>query len=282
MLKKIGLLLLIPFAMTGLLQASQAPGIPNDSTGCKDPELFTRMTGFWIYSCRVSDFDRFEFAVAPQKKEVVEGKFHTVAYRLADGQGAVSGLQIIRNHENATKKAGGTVVREWDDFGLNTILKLTKGTNETWVYIKAFDGRYDMTIVQRGAMKQEVVADAASFARGIGENGKIAIYGIYFDTDKSEIKPESKPALDEIAKLLKNDAGLKLYIVGHTDNAGAFDHNMKLSLARADSVVNALVTGSGTAALRLKAYGVASLAPVATNKTEEGRAKNRRVELVAQ
>jgi len=153
---------------------------------------------------------------------------------------------------------------------------------EAWVYIKAFDNRYHMTIVQKDAMKQRVVADATSLAGSIGETGKVAVYGIYFDTDKSEIKPESKPALDEIVKLLKNDANLKIYVVGHADNVGTFDHNMKLSLARTDSVVNALVPSGGIAATRLKAYGVASLAPVATNKPDEGRTKNHRVELVAQ
>jgi outer membrane protein OmpA-like peptidoglycan-associated protein len=139
-----------------------------------------------------------------------------------------------------------------------------------------------MTIIRKEAMKQDVVADAASLAGSIGESGRAAIYGIYFDTDKSDIKPESKPALDEIVKLLKSDAKLNLYVVGHTDNAGPFEHNMKLSQARAGSVVNALVMNGGIAATRLKAYGVGSLTPVATNKIDEGRAKNRRVELVAQ
>jgi outer membrane protein OmpA-like peptidoglycan-associated protein len=96
------------------------------------------------------------------------------------------------------------------------------------------------------------------------------------------VKPESKPALEEIAKLLKSDAGLKLYVVGHTDNTGVFDANMKLSQDRATAVVNALVSSYGIPVSRLKACGDGPTAPVASNDTEEGRALNRRVELVKQ
>ena len=114
------------------------------------------------------------------------------------------------------------------------------------------------------------------------DTGKAAVYGIYFDTGKAEIKPESEPALKEIAKLLQADPKLKLYVVGHTDNSGGLDYNMKLSKDRADAVVKALTGKYGIAASRLSAFGVGPLAPVASNQTEEGRAKNRRVELVAQ
>jgi outer membrane protein OmpA-like peptidoglycan-associated protein len=108
------------------------------------------------------------------------------------------------------------------------------------------------------------------------------LYGIYFDTGKSVLKPESLSTLQEIAKLLNSDQSLKLYVVGHTDNTGAFDANIKLSMDRATAVVNALVTQHSVAAARLKAFGDGPTAPVATNENEEGRALNRRVELVKQ
>jgi len=108
------------------------------------------------------------------------------------------------------------------------------------------------------------------------------IYGIYFDTGKSEIKPVSDAAISEIAKLLKNDSALKVYVIEHTDNVGAFDSNMKLSKDRADAVAKGLSVKYGIAAVRLRAHGVSSLAPVISNDTEEGKAKNRRVELVKQ
>ena len=114
----------------------------------------------------------------------------------------------------------------------------------------------------------------------INTTGHAAVYGIYFDTDKADIRPESEPTLEEITKLLSKDGSLKLYLVGHTDSTGEFAHNMKLSEARANAVMNALVSKHAIPAARLRAYGVGPLAPVASNRNEEGRAKNRRVELV--
>jgi OOP family OmpA-OmpF porin len=106
------------------------------------------------------------------------------------------------------------------------------------------------------------------------------IPGIYFDTGKSVLKPESPAAVAEIAKLLKADPALKVYAVGHTDNVASLDLNTKLSQDRAETLAQALVTKHGIAADRLVARGVGPLAPVANNDSEEGRAKNRRVELV--
>ena len=141
---------------------------------------------------------------------------------------------------------------------------------------------YKLAIVEKGIMKQEVVANAEAMGNDINTTGHVSIYGIYFDTGKSEIKPESDAAISEIAKLIKNDGALKLYVVGHTDNVGSFDSNMKLSKDRAEAVAKVLSGKHGIDAARLKPYGVASLAPVTSNATEDGKAKNRRVELVKQ
>jgi outer membrane protein OmpA-like peptidoglycan-associated protein len=127
-----------------------------------------------------------------------------------------------------------------------------------------------------------VSVDAAAMAKDISATGHVALYGIYFDTDKTDIKPESQPALEEITKLLKQDPSLKLFIVGHTDNVGAHDYNLNLSERRAAAVVKELTTKHGIAAARLTPAGVGMLAPVAANDSEQGRAKNRRVELVKQ
>ena len=131
-------------------------------------------------------------------------------------------------------------------------------------------------------MKQEVRADAQFMADGIASSGRVAVYGIYFDFDKAEVKPESAPALSEIAKLLAGKPRLTVFIVGHTDNVGGVDYNMRLSQARAEAVVTALTTQHSVHPQRLLAFGVGPLAPAAPNTTEEGRAKNRRVELVEQ
>jgi outer membrane protein OmpA-like peptidoglycan-associated protein len=125
-----------------------------------------------------------------------------------------------------------------------------------------------------------VVVDAAKMDNDIATSGHVSLYGIYFDTDSAVVKPESDPTLAEIAKLLKTEGDLKLYVVGHTDDVGGYDYNMKLSARRAKAVVDALTGRHGIPSARLHAAGVGFLAPVAPNTSEEGRAKNRRVELV--
>ena len=128
----------------------------------------------------------------------------------------------------------------------------------------------------------KVTVSSEQLQKGLAVDGRIALYGIYFDTGRAELKPESKVQLDEMARLLTNDRALKVVIVGHTDTQGAVDANLALSQRRAEAVTAALSTGYKVDAARLKARGVASFAPVATNRTEVGRAKNRRVELIEQ
>lgn len=141
-----------------------------------------------------------------------------------------------------------------------------------------------LQIVEPQAMQTgQVTVDVKALQSGLQTDGKIALYGLFFDTGKAEIKPESKAQLDEMAKLLQGNAQLKVHIVGHTDNVGSLDANQSLSLARAQAVVAALSKPPyGIAAARLNARGVASLAPLASNADEAGRARNRRVELVQQ
>ncbi|MED5619982.1 OmpA family protein [Ideonella sp. BN130291] len=142
-----------------------------------------------------------------------------------------------------------------------------------------------LDIVEARAMDTGKVTanlSAETMAKNIASEGKVAIYGVYFDTDKAEVKPQSKAALDEMAKLLKSQPELKVYIVGHTDAQGTLAHNLELSQRRADAVVKALEGGYKIDGRRMLAKGVASLAPVASNDAEAGREKNRRVELVKQ
>jgi OmpA-OmpF porin, OOP family len=125
-----------------------------------------------------------------------------------------------------------------------------------------------------------VFVDAAKMASDIASTGHVALYGIYFDTDSAVVKPQSDPALKEIAALLKREPGLKVFIVGHTDTHGGYDYNMGLSARRSHAVADAVASRFGIATDRMRAAGIGFLAPVATNATDEGRAKNRRVELV--
>jgi len=140
-----------------------------------------------------------------------------------------------------------------------------------------------LDVIETEALAEKMVAvDAGEMAKAIDATGRIALYGIYFDSDKTEIKPGSKETLDQIAKLLKDQGALKLVVVGHTDNQGKLDYNMDLSKRRAEAVKQALVADYGIEAGRLAAWGVGYLAPVASNRAEDGRTKNRRVELVEQ
>jgi len=135
-------------------------------------------------------------------------------------------------------------------------------------------------IVEAKAREQKMVTvQASEMATAISGTGRIALYGIYFDFNKADVKPESNPTLEQIAKLLKDNAALKLLVVGHTDNVGGFAPNIDLSQRRAAAVVATLVQ-RGIGRERLAPHGVAFASPVASNKTDEGRAKNRRVELV--
>lgn len=128
--------------------------------------------------------------------------------------------------------------------------------------------------------KKMVVVDAAKISESLSQQGSISLYGILFDFDQADIKPESRPALDEIAKVLKSDSPLAIIIVGHTDNKGTFEYNIDLSSRRALAVKNELMSQYGISAERLTAAGAGMMAPVASNDSDEGRAKNRRVELV--
>jgi OOP family OmpA-OmpF porin len=137
-----------------------------------------------------------------------------------------------------------------------------------------------LIVAQVGEIANKMV-DAAAMAKGLGEKGHIALYDIYFDTDKAVLKPESKPTLDEIAKLLRTETQLHVVIVGHTDSQGAYDYNMDLSCRRAEAIAAELVKSFQIAKTRLRTAGVGFLAPVGSNSNEDGRSLNRRVELVA-
>ncbi len=252
-----------------------------DTRGCTDHPLFTRMPDCWIYNCSEKDFDAYTFKVGQGKTESVEGHYWKITYYpQASAKSRASELQILRNFENAVAKLGGTSLSREKS---RETFHVKKDGKEFWVELWAeFTGKYGFTIIQKGAMTQDIEANADVFMNDLRNTGHTAVYGIYFDTGKADLKPESEKAVAEIAKLLKNDAGLRLFVVGHTDNVGGVESNMKLSQDRADAVIQSLMHSHGVAAPRLKAFGNGPFAPVASNDTEEGKAKNRRVELVKQ
>ena len=250
-----------------------------DLPGSKDHPLLTRMANFYIVGYEYKEFDQADFKNDKGEDIKIEGHKYNIEYDIKEDMKAPSELQILKNYENAIKEIGGSTVYEVPG---EAWLKVEKGGKITWIYVYAHcdGGCYELMIVEKQTMAQEVVADAKNLAKDISSTGHVAIYGIHFDFNEAEVKPESEPTLKEIVKLLEQNPNLNLYVVGHSDNVGKIDYNMQLSNARAEAVVKTLVEKYGVSQSRLDPYGVGPLAPVSSNETEEGRALNRRVELV--
>jgi OOP family OmpA-OmpF porin len=245
-----------------------------DAKGCADLPVLTRFPGSVITNCDSKPDDAMEVRTNKERKKI-EGEIHRVDYNLPKG---ASQAQFLRNVKTAMTMAGFT--QDFDSGNGD----LTYRKNGTWVVITSNMGGtfYSVWTVKEIQLKQEMFADAAALSGGLASDGHIIAHGIFFDTGKSEVKPESAPALQEIAKLLQQDPKLKLYVVGHTDTVGAVASNLELSKQRAAAVVQALTGKYGIAGARLQPYGVGPYAPIASNDTEDGRAQNRRVELVKQ
>ena len=245
-----------------------------DAEGCKDHPMLSRMKGFTISSCE-SNFDAVEFTTAEEKTVTVEGQKMVIDYLLAEGAPSPSYLQIRRNYGNAIKSLGGALLYEEGRYGS---FKLVKNGKEIWVSVEGFnEGRtYTLTILEVQAMEQEVTANQMLDA--LNKDGFMALY-INFDTGKAAIKSESMSIVEQIATLLKNNPDLNLSIEGHTDNVGTPQANKTLSEQRAKAV-GAAVVAAGVDAARLSALGWGQEKPIADNRSEEGRAKNRRVEIV--
>jgi len=265
---------LLALLLTPVLSIAQ-----EDVPDSKDHPLLTRMPDFYISDYEYKEFDEADFKNDKGEDIKIEGHIYHIEYEIKKEKKTPSELQILRNYENAIKEIGGLTLYEAPG---ETWLKVEMGRKITWIYVYAHsEGEsYELKIIEKKAMEQEVVANAGSLAQDIRTTGHASVYGIHFDFNKATVKPESEQTLKEIAKLLKQNPKLNLYVVGHTDNVGKIAYNMKLSQTRAEAVVEALVTKHGVSLNRLNPYGVGPLTPVASNETEEGRAVNRRVELV--
>ncbi len=277
-MKNVGIVI---FSFIFLLTGEGLSEAQQDFKGSKDHPLISRMPDFFITDYKDTEFDSHKFIGSDKKPVIVEGHKYFIAYKLNTGSAEPGELKIRRNIQDALKKIGGKVLFD-DNFNRTSTIVVQKDGRETWIQTVGFNNWYRLYIVEREIMKQEVVADATAMGDNITNTGHVAVYGIYFETGKSDINSESEEALAQISELLKNNTSLKLYVVGHTDNIGSLESNLKLSEDRAQAILNYLTANFGISTDRLKSYGVASLAPVASNDTEEGRAKNRRVELVKQ
>lgn len=277
-----------------LLIAPAFAASPKDNPRCEANPLFNAFPNSYLDGCEHSRFASLELMRWKDMEKKRGGEYFKVEgeywyyFDLVenDAKGMPAGkLEIQRNFVNAVRAAKGEVLYLNEDQGGLTY-HIRRKDGEFWG--EAGCGRGNSKdcsaimhkIVRLAPMEQSVVVSSKEIAKSILDEGKAVFYGLYFDTDKSVLKPESTPTLTEIAKWLKENPGTNVFIVGHTDMQGSVEHNLTLSRSRADAVVTALIKQHGIQESRLKAEGVASFAPVSNNTAEAGRAKNRRVEMV--
>ena len=295
-----------------LIAPTSAFAQTRDVAGSKDFPGIGRFAGSVISGHQVKNFDVARMQAAafkdgkPSDTPRLEGRITRIAYRTAPGP---SIIEVSRNFETQLAKAGFEpllscdadacggipfteaiealpIPQMWVD-GFNYhyySARKSEGGRETYASVVVSENNRDiyaqLTIAEIGAIENKMV-DADTMAKGLRDTGRIALYGIYFDTDKAVIRPESRPTLEQIAKLLASQVALNVFIVGHTDSQGPFTYNLDLSRRRAEAIATELVKTYHIGAPRLLTAGVAHLAPVGSNANEAGRALNRRVELVA-
>jgi len=285
-----------------------------DTTGSADYPEVGRFDGSEIEFYETENYDSTTFANGPVLKEsdaestaqVVEGAVTRIVYKIPQGSSA---LEVFRNFENRIMQAGFTSIVSGgpEQFSYYTFmynhpvekLSNTSMSNEIWylsaekstgdskTYISLIvsphsggDGQRARLIAVTTKAMENRMLDAEKMLSSISESGKVALYGIYFDTDSANVKDTSAPTMQEIARLLTDNPDLKLIVVGHTDIQGGYEYNMDLSRRRADAVANSLSSDYGASSSRLRSAGVGYLAPAASNAGDAGRQLNRRVELV--
>lgn len=260
----------------------------DDEAGCKDHAFFNRMPNFYIYSC-LESYNEVDVVVGVAKKQTIEGTINKYVYYIKDEVGKFpSVFQIIKNYENAILAKGGQKVystSKTDDDGFKgATFKMSNEGNTYWVSLDYFNGSdeasdgYNMSVIKVEEMKQEISAN--EMFEKVNSGNALALY-INFDTGKSTIKSESQNIVDELFKMLNSNPALKITIEGHTDNVGNAASNKTLSEQRAASVKTALIN-KGISADRIKTAGYGQEKPIADNSTEDGRSKNRRVEIKKQ
>jgi OOP family OmpA-OmpF porin len=225
------------------------------------------------------EYKRFEAHNFPIKKEEgseekeVRGEYWYFDYQTKP---EISGLEILENYKQAALEKNGQILYE-DRRQLVFTLPTPEG-DTLWAHVNnhGWDARYDIHIIKEKPLKKTLTFGAAQMKRELETKGEVTVYGINFDFDKATLRPGSERVLMEVVKLLQSSPDLMVQIQGHTCNMGGRDYNLKLSQARSETV-KAFLIQHGIAESRLTAQGYGMGMPVASNDTEEGRAKNRRV-----
>ena len=247
-----------------------------DAEGCKEHPFFSRMPNFYISACS-QNFEKLDYYDANGEIASKEGELTIIDYSFPDDESlkVPSQLQIIKNYENAIIKLGGKKIYEDKQ---NLTCSLLKNSKEYIICVEMTNGNiiHKLYVLEVAQMIQEITANEMLDA--LNKDGYISL-NILFETGKSAIQQESLPIVDQIYELMKSNPDLKVSVEGHTDNVGDATSNKKLSNDRAKSIVDALIA-KGIDKTRLSSIGWGQEKPVGDNRTEEGRTKNRRVEIV--
>ena len=265
------------FMLTCLMSASAFA--QEDAPGCKDSPMFNRMPNMVIGQCS-SNFDEMEIPMNAENTQKKEGTKTFIQYNYAlEEATAPSFFQIVKNFENAILKTKGKRVYYSKEAGVATFFTQSAG-KDVWVVLTdgagAKLGNFELSILEIEGMKQDIAA--GEMLEALNKTGSIALY-INFETGKSIIKPESQTIIDQVVQLLTENTALKISVEGHTDNVGNVQANQTLSENRAKAVMNA-IAAKGIDKSRLVSKGWGQSKPISENNTDEGKAKNRRVEIV--
>ncbi len=237
--------------------------------------------GFIVQRKEIKDYEKVEFY--DKKGNVLEKKgkhyFYDMAKNDENGERdeGFSGMEILQNYKEAALELGGEIL--YESSSLLHFYVESKNGIAIWAKVDAAGGWYYLDIVEEKAMTKSLIFDADTLEKELEENGKIVLYGILFDTAKHTLKDHSISQLEQIVKLMRKNKAIKIEVQGHTDNVGDDDYNMKLSNDRAKQVVEFLKMFD-IKEDRMKSKGYGESSPIADNDTEEGRKKNRRVELI--
>ncbi|WP_248642839.1 OmpA family protein [Thermomonas fusca] len=232
----------------------------------------------------------------------VEGRFYLVNV-YPEKEGDYNPYELRKNLEALVAQMGGVklseekipydIIKSWGDEitmgflkGLGDIYNVPASTyvvrrddGNIWIHFAQDTAQGGLIVGQEKAFVATAqLLPASEMKKQLDAAGKVALQ-VNFATDKTDVLPDSLPQIEQVAELMKIDGALKLAVNGHTDDSGDAAHNQRLSEGRAKAVV-ALLAGKGIEASRLTAAGFGSTQPVADNGTQEGKAKNRRVELV--
>jgi outer membrane protein OmpA-like peptidoglycan-associated protein len=243
-----------------------------------DYRLLGHMPGYAADTPTKRNFDKADFTVQngdDTSTVTVEGALYDVNYSSGPGAPA-SDLAIQQNYRDALNTLGAQIL--FAD-GRDTTARLENAGKTIWIKVYSQETGVEVTAVEEKAFAASITPPTADALKtALDKDGRIALY-VNFDFNKATLKPDAKPVIDQVVALMKNNPALKLEIDGYTDNVGAHDYNVKLSQDRAAAVVAALKT-AGVDASRLTSNGFGPDKPIADEATAEGRAKNRRVELV--